>query len=1564
MIAMKRKLLLFTIIWQITLSALVSASTSSGANTEYIPASKNLGLGRISPASKLDINGQIMIRGGSPALGKILTSDLNGKASWVSYGTISINDATTLDNLDSLQFLRSDTTDNFSSGVLSTDAGTRFDVNGDLSIADADISLDGANTSFTQSTGNISLIPASGKDLSGTISSGGEFKINTSDFVFNGANSRIGIGTANPSTKLDVNGTIKGLTINGSSANFTNLTTSSLTNTGTTNFSKVIVTNNVNGATGNFTTGNFSNVIISGIVNGTTSSFDGDFTNGSVFFSNANGVISEDNSHLYWDQNNKRLAINHASPDMALDANGAMVIRHINDGNATGVSGTVTYESTDHVLTTSSNTAVTLNKPSGTTTGDLLIVFLTDQAPGEAYTAPSGWTLHNTYTNGTPGMKTVVYYKIATGSETSTYTFTAAASGSVERVGVIMRYSGVNTSAPINASAYLSTVSSSSPTPYVDTASATTTVTNTRIVKFNSILQSCSNWCITFPNGYSVLGSNFNGTSMDWRVFDKSQAAAGATDTETMIVSAPAAKFIGVTLAIAPSYTPGPAVMADPDNGATFLFHSNGGSATANPGDLFAKIKENSITKTIQIIDFNNGNLTNTSSSETLDGLDSTAFLRSDASDNYSSGTLTLDPSTTLSLDASSSLDINSTNLSIADTNITLDGANTSFTQSTGSIALVPASTYDLSTTITSGGEFKINTSDFIFNGTTTRFGIGTANPSTKLDVNGTIKSNLINGTTANFSGNTQVGKLISSGVVNGTVANFTTANFSSAANTAKLIASGVVNGTTANFSAINASSFNFTNANIGTLTSTTINNSGTASTAKLISSGLVNGTTANFNKVIASGSVNGSNANFNDIIISGILNGSTTSFDGDFTNGSILFSNAEGVISQNNSQLYWDRNNNRLAVGMNAPNEIITINGSLALKASAVPSAISDFGKLYVAANSRLYFQDDGGVSYSILNGMLASSSLGGSNTHFQFNDSGSFGGNGALAFIKASKTLQVPADAVLDINSTSVSIADPNISFDSASGTTFTPTAGQNLNIALATTGDFTVNTNQIYLDTSAAKLGLLINSPNEVLTVNGSISIKEGSAPSATSDFGKLYVKSSDSKLYFKDDSGSEYNISDIGLNVSIDNLTDAIANSTSIYLGNGSGLTSVGSSNTAIGIDSLHSNTTGANNTAVGYKAMYANTNGSNNSAFGDRALYSNISGQSNTAFGYMTLKDNTIGNYNTAAGSSSLTSNISGSRNNALGYISLSSNTNGDSNVALGAETLQANISGNGNTAIGYRALSGNRSGNYNTAIGHNSHRAVLNESFNTSLGYFALGTLRHGNGNIALGTDAISSMNNGSYNIAVGVGAGRRGTISPTSNGIHLGYRAGFLDSGNNNIFIGHNTGNGSISGSNNILIGYDNRMPPSASASNQLDIADTIYGDLANHNIGIGTTSIDTKLEINGTSMINTLVNKAFYTNSSGTNVTIDWNNGNKQQITLGHNVTFSFTAPSFGVGSFTLMLIQDGTGSRTVTWPASVKWPGGSAPTLSSSGGSIDMVTCLYTGSNYLCQIGLSFG
>ena len=96
--------------------------------------------------------------------------------------------------------------------------------------------------------------------------------------------------------------------------------------------------------------------------------------------------------------------------------------------------------------------------------------------------------------------------------------------------------------------------------------------------------------------------------------------------------------------------------------------------------------------------------------------------------------------------------------------------------------------------------------------------------------------------------------------------------------------------------------------------------------------------------------------------------------------------------------------------------------------------------------------------------------------------------------------------------------------------------------------------------------------------------------------------------------------------------------------------------------------------------------------------------------------------------------------------------------------------------------------------------------------------------------------------------------------------------------------------------------------------------------------------------------------------TTGDGT-TTINWTLGNKFKFTFGaQNDTFTFTAPT-NPCNILLMLIQDGTGSRTATWPGTVKWAGGTAPTLTTGAGTIDIVSFYYDGTNYFGVASLAF-
>lgn len=85
----------------------------------------------------------------------------------------------------------------------------------------------------------------------------------------------------------------------------------------------------------------------------------------------------------------------------------------------------------------------------------------------------------------------------------------------------------------------------------------------------------------------------------------------------------------------------------------------------------------------------------------------------------------------------------------------------------------------------------------------------------------------------------------------------------------------------------------------------------------------------------------------------------------------------------------------------------------------------------------------------------------------------------------------------------------------------------------------------------------------------------------------------------------------------------------------------------------------------------------------------------------------------------------------------------------------------------------------------------------------------------------------------------------------------------------------------------------------------------------------------------------------------SSAGTLTLDLVNGNVFEPTLTESVTVAFANPPAAgkSGSVTLILKQDATGGRTVTWPASVKWAGGTAPTLTTAASAVDIISFLTT-------------
>ena len=85
----------------------------------------------------------------------------------------------------------------------------------------------------------------------------------------------------------------------------------------------------------------------------------------------------------------------------------------------------------------------------------------------------------------------------------------------------------------------------------------------------------------------------------------------------------------------------------------------------------------------------------------------------------------------------------------------------------------------------------------------------------------------------------------------------------------------------------------------------------------------------------------------------------------------------------------------------------------------------------------------------------------------------------------------------------------------------------------------------------------------------------------------------------------------------------------------------------------------------------------------------------------------------------------------------------------------------------------------------------------------------------------------------------------------------------------------------------------------------------------------------------------------------NSSTAQTLDLTNGTFQTCTLTGNCTFTMPTATAGK-SFILLLTQDGTGSRTAVF-TSVKFSGGTAPTITVTAGKSDILTFLSDGTSW---------
>ena len=268
------------------------------------------------------------------------------------------------------------------------------------------------------------------------------------------------------------------------------------------------------------------------------------------------------------------------------------------------------------------------------------------------------------------------------------------------------------------------------------------------------------------------------------------------------------------------------------------------------------------------------------------------------------------------------------------------------------------------------------------------------------------------------------------------------------------------------------------------------------------------------------------------------------------------------------------------------------------------------------------------------------------------------------------------------------------------------------------------------------------------------------------------------------------------------------------------------------------------------------------------------------------------------------------------RNTGVGFEVFKSLTSGANNVAIGIDALEDLTTGGGNTVMGSGAGANITGTPDNTIIGSNSFRG---SSPDANSGY-----------NTVVGANAMNVASGAAFNTAIGRDAGRE--VSTGDRNTFLGYNAGANDSSA-----------GITSGSGNVIIGTVD--PISRTGNRQLKIAG---------NDGSTTTTWISGDSNGQVKLISGYIAEVALTDAS----TITWNAATQPvaKVTLGASRTMGLPANPVSGQFISLLIIQDGTGSRTITWNAAYEFAADTAPTLTATANLGDLFTFRYNGAKWL--------
>lgn len=104
----------------------------------------------------------------------------------------------------------------------------------------------------------------------------------------------------------------------------------------------------------------------------------------------------------------------------------------------------------------------------------------------------------------------------------------------------------------------------------------------------------------------------------------------------------------------------------------------------------------------------------------------------------------------------------------------------------------------------------------------------------------------------------------------------------------------------------------------------------------------------------------------------------------------------------------------------------------------------------------------------------------------------------------------------------------------------------------------------------------------------------------------------------------------------------------------------------------------------------------------------------------------------------------------------------------------------------------------------------------------------------------------------------------------------------------------------------------------------------------------------------INTPTITTPVVKTAVSLGTLGSTETIDWSSGDLQQGTLDENVTLDFSNAVAGQ-RLTLFLLQDGSGTNTISFTPTIVWQDDTVPTWTTTADKMNVMVIYYSGSAY---------